>query len=95
MTVPVNGEFSLLIVHVKSLIDKLGLLERELYLVDDEGLFYVFLQEFYLHRNQVAHAEETDLAGLLQDIECLCDLFGIVDDVRSVKQKCIKITDFL
>ena len=81
------------VVHIKRLINQLRLLQRELHLIDDQRLLHVFFQQLGLHRHQIADTEKAHLSGLLQRIECLCDLRRIKKQVGAVKQQRIEIID--
>ena len=89
--VPHEGHVRRLVIHEEGLVEKLGLLHRELDLVEDERLLHIFFQNLKHHRRYVAHAEMADLAGALQRIEGLGHLLRIVEKVRTVQKKHVKI----
>ncbi|CDN44413.1 hypothetical protein BN871_EU_00280 [Paenibacillus sp. P22] len=88
--VAVHGR-SVLHVDVEALGDHRGVRDAQLQLVGYDRLLYIFLQQLDLHRILVGDAEVADLAGALQQVERLCDLFRLDERIRTVEQQRVQV----
>ena len=71
--------------------NKIGNRNAELYLIDNERLADIFLQERDLHRLVVGNAEIVDLSALKENIKRRGNFFRVHERVRAVEQQKIEV----
>ena len=78
-------------VHFHAICNKVGNRNAELYLIGNEWLADIFLQQCNLHRLVVGNTEMADLSALKQNIKCGSNLFRFYECIRTMKQQKIEI----
>ena len=78
-------------INFHAICNKVGNRNAELYLIGNEWLADIFLQQCNLHRLVVGNTEMADLSALKQNIKRCCNFFWLYEGVRAVKQQKIEI----
>ena len=89
--VPDDGPLGGQVVEIQAVVDQLALVQGELELVEDQGLFHILFQQFQLARGDVADAEMADLAGAVQFVEGFRHLLRVEEQVRPVQQQGVQV----
>ena len=78
-------------VDFHAICNKVGNRNAELYLIGNEWLADIFLQQCNLHRLVVGNTEMADLSALKQNIKGCSHLFRFYERIRPVKQQKIEV----
>ena len=78
-------------VHFHAICNKVGNRNAELYLIGNEWLADIFLQQCNLHRLVVGNTEMADLSALKQNIKGGSYIFWFYERIRPVEQQKIEV----
>ena len=71
--------------------NQVGNRNAELYLIDNQWLADILLQECDLHWFMVGNTKMADLSAVKQDIKCSSHLFRFNECIRTVEQQKIEV----